>query len=62
MFDAATEHQDAWSVAVDEVAEERRAPGLHDHEDAEGRLDGGALPTVSLPDFGNELRPGVLNV
>ena len=59
---AAEEDQQARSVAVDEVADERRAPGLDHDEDAERGLDRGALPAVRLLDLGNELRPGVLDV
>jgi hypothetical protein len=58
----AQEDQESRSVAVDEVADKRRAPRLHHDEDAEGRLNRGALPAVRLLDFGNELRPGVLDV
>ncbi len=47
---------------VDEIALDRRQPGLHQHEHREGDLDIGARPAEGFLDFRDEQRPGVLDV
>ena len=59
---AADHHDDLGAVAVDEPAFDRHQPGLGEHEDGEGDLDGGAVPAVLLPDRPDEQRPSVLQV
>ena len=56
------DHDPARPEAVDEIALDRHEPGLDQHEDGEGHLDGLAAPVEFRVDGIDEQRPAVLQV
>ena len=59
---ATNQHHDARAVFVDEPALDRHQPGLEQHEQREGPLDRGAIPSELLLDVRDEESPAILVV